>query len=236
MKRKHLLLLLCSIFALLPCGASAQYDEQGYETIDSRDRGNMVHTATTEDGYRIIPRYHHDLRLGIGAPGIWQVAYMSLILPDVDINDNYYDPPTASDNLLEARTYDTPIFYITPISLEYSGYVKNWLLIGAKFSFSSLYRHKLHIATNKRFTTDANYGLSAMCNFRFEYLRRDIVRLYSGIGVGVATRFTKDELYATVPMFDLTYIGITLGRNFYGFGELGGGISGCVRFGFGYRF
>ena len=75
----------------------------------------------------------------------------------------------------------------------------------------------------------------SIVNFRFEYLRRDVVQLYSGIGVGATER--HDESYVVaLPMIDVTYLGVTVGRNIYGFAELGGGINGCIRVGMGYKF
>ena len=108
-------------------------------------------------------------------------------------------------------------------------------MIGGKAMFSSVYYHELNVGTNKRVCSHYDNTYAMFVNFRFEYLRRDVVQLYSGIGVGATVR--HDESYVVaLPMIDITYLGVTVGRNIYGFAELGGGISGCIRVGMGYKF
>ena len=80
-----------------------------------------------------------------------------------------------------------------------------------------------------------NYLMGAMANFRFEYLRRECVQLYSGCAVGAGVRFTDSKILPTL-MVDWTYIGISFGRKFFGYTEFGGGVSGFLRAGIGGRF
>jgi hypothetical protein len=66
-------------------------------------------------------------------------------------------------------------------------------------------------------------------------MRRKYVQLYSAVGAGVAARFDR-EVGVIIPMYDLTYFGIVVGKNLYGFAEVGAGVSGFARAGIGYRF
>ena len=193
-----------------------EYDEAEYEVprIDTR-------------------RWNNDLRVGIGLPGVIYLLATNIIV-DVDAapSDTHY---TSSDLLASARSYDSDTRLLPPITLEYSRYINKWLMIGGKAMFSSVYYHERNIGTNKRVCSHYDNTYAMFVNIRFEYLRRDVVQLYSGIGVGATVR--HDESYVVaLPMIDVTYLGVTVGRNIYGFAELGGGISGCIRVGMGYKF
>jgi hypothetical protein len=57
------------------------------------------------------------------------------------------------------------------------------------------------------------------------------------VGAAVIVDENRYRRYAEgLPMLDLTYIGLNVGRSFYGFVEIGGGITGWGRVGLGVRF
>ena len=70
-----------------------------------------------------------------------------------------------------------------------------------------------------------------MPTVRFNWFYRDAVQLYSTVSIGVITDF--DEAY---PWGDLTLVGCSFGRKFFGFAEVGMGTAGWLRAGVGYRF
>ena len=228
MRSKLLLLVLCIALAFITTKATAQ-DLEGYDVAEEQD----YNYRSTEQDYRSeeLP-WNNDLRIGVGVPGFIHLLVAAGI--NVDINSQT-TAPTTSDQLASSRYYDTPSYYLPPFTLEYGHYLKKWLLIGAKTMYSTIFYHERHIATHKRVATHCDNTLSILFNMRFEYLRRDIFRMYSGIGIGATMRFTKDFVIG-IPMFDMTYIGMTVGKNIYGFAEIGAGTSGCIRVGMGCKF
>ena len=142
---------------------------------------------------------------------------------------------TTSDVLAKYRYYTTPTIMVTPISVEYNYYVKKWLTVGGRATFTSLYNEVRNIATDEKLYSNGSYALGLILNVRFEYMRREYVQMYSAVGLGLAARFEYNRGIMT-PMYDFTYFGIVVGKGFYGFAEIGAGLSGCARAGIGFRF
>ena len=92
-----------------------------------------------------------------------------------------------------------------------------------------------HIQTDEKLYSDGSYSVGLILNLRFEYMRREYVQLYSAFGAGFAARFEYDR-GILIPMYDATYFGIVVGKNLYGFAEVGAGLSGSIRAGLGFRF
>lgn len=229
-------LAVVALTALLISATTTNVVAQEYSTTEySNDRYS---TYEYDDADYEVPRidtrrWNNDLRVGIGLPGVIHLLTMNIIV-DVD-TDPSYTHQTSSDLLADARSYDSPTRLLPPITLEYSRYINKWLKIGGKAMYSSVYYHERNVGTNKIIRSHYDNAYAMFVNFRFEYLRRDVVQLYSGIGVGATVRQNESYVIA-FPMIDVTYLGITLGRDLYGFAELGGGISGCIRVGMGYKF
>lgn len=180
-------------------------------------------------------RWRHNLRLTFGSPSAIQCAFLDGIMS----GSNEINAPsrisTTSDVLAQYRYYTTPTIMVTPISVEYNYYVKRWLTVGGRATFTSLYNEVRNIATDERLYANGSYAVGLILNVRFEYMRREYVQLYSAVGLGLAARFEYNRGIMT-PMYDFTYFGIVVGKGFYGFAEIGAGLSGCARAGIGFRF
>ena len=180
-------------------------------------------------------RWRHNLRLTFGSPSAIQCAFLDGIMS----GSNEINAPsrisTTSDVLAQYRYYTTPTIMVTPISVEYNYYVKRWLTVGGRATFTSLYNEVRNIATDERLYSNGSYAVGLILNVRFEYMRREYVQLYSAVGLGLAARFEYNRGIMT-PMYDFTYFGIVVGKGFYGFAEIGAGLSGCARAGIGFRF
>lgn len=180
-------------------------------------------------------RWRHNLRLTFGSPSAIQCAFLDGIMS----GSNEINAPsrisTTSDVLAQYRYYTTPTIMVTPISVEYNYYVKRWLTVGGRATFTSLYNEVRNIATDEKLYSNGSYALGLILNVRFEYMRREYVQLYSAVGLGLAARFEYNRGIMT-PMYDFTYFGIVVGKGFYGFAEIGAGLSGCARAGIGFRF
>jgi hypothetical protein len=180
-------------------------------------------------------RWRHNLRLTFGTPSAIQCAFLDGIMSESNEVNAPSRIPTASDKLAQYRYYTTPTIMVTPISVEYNYYVKRWLTVGGRATFTSLYNEVRNIATDEKLYSNGSYALGLILNVRFEYMRREYVQLYSAVGLGLAARFEYNRGIMT-PMYDLTYFGIVVGKGFYGFAEIGAGLSGCARAGIGFRF
>lgn len=180
-------------------------------------------------------RWRHNLRLTFGSPSAIQTYFLDGIMSGSNEINTSSRIPTASDKLAQYRYYTTPTIMVTPISVEYNYYVKRWLTVGGRATFTSLYNEVRNIATDERLYANGSYAVGLILNVRFEYMRREYVQMYSAVGLGLAARFEYNRGIMT-PMYDFTYFGILVGKNVYGFAEIGAGLSGCARAGIGFRF
>jgi hypothetical protein len=76
---------------------------------------------------------------------------------------------------------------------------------------------------------------------RFAWYRQGIVQLYSsaGLGLGIERRERywngKENLWGCYCAFDFKPLGISVGRKWFGFAEVGYGSRGVINVGFGCR-
>ena len=180
-------------------------------------------------------RWRHNLRLTFGSPSAIQTYFLDGVMSGSNEINTPSRISTTSDVLAQYRYYTTPTIMVTPISVEYNYYVKRWLTVGGRATFTSLYNEVRNIATDEKLYSNGSYAVGLILNVRFEYMRREYVQLYSAVGMGLAARFEYNRGIMT-PMYDFTYFGIVVGKGFYGFAEIGAGLSGCARAGIGFRF
>lgn len=230
--RNIIVLLLATLFAGGAIAPKAQAQELSPEEAYQRTSYIVVQEQEHREGDTL--RWRHNIRLTLGSPSYIQNVFLDGIMDDSN-EIRPQEMPTASDKLAEYRYYTTPTYMVTPISLEYNHYVKKWLSIGGKATFTALYNEVRNIATEERLYANGSYGVGLILNLRFEYMRREYVQLYSAVGLGLAARFEYNRGILT-PMYDFTYFGIAVGKGFYGFAEIGAGLSGCARAGIGFRF
>lgn len=174
--------------------------------------------------------YRHDIRVGLGATGLSMLFYL-----DSTFDANFpSDNETMSDILAHYR-FNYGELRLTPvISLEYSYAVNDWFAIGVKGSYVSMYRTRRHAHTGERYGRVSLTAINAMVNARFQWLNRDIVKMYSSLGLGAMTAFGLAQ--ETFFFYDATWVGLSVGEKVYGYFEFGGGASGVARAGLGVRF
>ena len=170
----------------------------------------------------------HDIRLGVGSLGLF--SYLLL-------NDSYYDydmiQPGFGSQLAEADTYRTPRWFVGNYTLSYVYHDRRWLQYGGLVSFGASTCRTRHAVTGKTLENHNMYMFGVMPMVRFVWYWREKVQLYSSVAFGV---MMTDFDYEVFPWGDVTLIGCSFGRKFFGFAELGGGMSGVLRVGMGYRF
>ncbi len=212
---------------------SAQVVERRIEKYEDR---KVIKTFTQREGEQVLLKEivlpkridKHDIRVGVGSLGLMT----SLFLDDWGCSGDLDLAATSfNTSLKNADTYSTPRWFVGIYSLSYTYHHFRWLQYGATVSFGASTCKTRHTLTNKVLDNRDMYLLSVMPTVRFVWYWREKVQLYSSISFGVMT-----DLYDILPWGDVTLIGCSFGRKFFGFTEIGGGMSGVFRIGMGYRF
>lgn len=217
------LLLVVATLMALPSKSSAQ-------NFEANDYADSYYAQYEDNGTKrknITLATRNDIRIGAGVPGGTSMLSLQGFLLGITGSSHF-----AANDFFRPETT-----YITPISFEYNHYRNEWLVIGVKAHFSAI-EGDIHAPESGAFKYRAgHYLVGVLFNWRFEYLRREYVQLYSSCGVGVGVRITKPTtLTLPVLMVDWTYIGVTFGKRVFGYAEFGGGVSGFLRAGIGGRF
>ena len=214
---KRITLLICALFVTSVITAQPR-------TVEYDSQQNTV-TVTRVKPKRVD---QHDLRIGIGSPSLGMGLFISGMH-----NDDFY-PKSFREQILDAKTYDAGTYFTGIYSLSYAYHSRRWLQCGATVNFAFTTTPTRYVESNKLKSRETGFMVSVMPTFRFVYLYREKVQLYSTVSVGLAAGSGGMML----PWADFTLIGCTFGRKLFGFVELGSlsGTGGCGRVGIGYRF
>lgn len=176
-------------------------------------------------------RFKHDVRITYGAIGFISGYFLDMISFGCDCGM----PPMYSTPIEPLRTKESPKYVAATFGLSYSQQLKPWLAVGCKTTFSTSVQRVYDTYTNEKLYNNNIYNVAALADARFSYLRRDKVELYSSVAIGLMAHIERANGGVT-PMFDVALFGISVGRSFYGFAEIGAGIGGSARVGLGFRF
>lgn len=213
---KRITLLICALFVTSVISAQSR-------TVEYDGQQNTV-TVTRVKPKRVD---QHDLRIGIGSPSLGLGLFVTTYA-----DDYYYK--NFREEILDAKTYDAGTYFTGIYSLSYAYHSRRWLQCGATVNFALLTNPTRYVEDNTLKSRETSFMVSVMPTFRFVYLYREKVQLYSTVSVGLAGGSSGMML----PWADFTLIGCTFGRKLFGFVELGSltGTGGCGRVGIGYRF
>lgn len=213
---KRITLLICALFVTSVISAQSR-------TVEYDGQQNTV-TVTRVKPKRVD---QHDLRIGIGSPSLGLGLFVTTYA-----DDYYYK--NFREEILDAKTYDAGTYFTGIYSLSYAYHSRRWLQCGATVNFALLTHPTRYVEDNTLKSRETGFMVSVMPTFRFVYLYREKVQLYSTVSVGLAGGSSGMML----PWADFTLIGCTFGRKLFGFVELGSltGTGGCGRVGIGYRF
>lgn len=209
-------LLLVALFVVQ--GAVAHERTKSVVQTDSTTVVTIVKT---------IPKFSpkHDIRVGVGT-----VSLPTLLALDGGWGyDDYY--PDFRRDMANADTYLTPRYFLGNYSLTYTYQDRRWLQYGGQVVFGASTCSRKEVHTNGGVENLNRYVLSVMPTVRFNWFYREAVQMYSSVSFGFVTDF--EDLYMRG---DATLFGCSFGRKFFGFAEVGMGMSGWLRAGFGYRF
>ena len=211
---KTFALLLVALFVVQ--GAMAQTRTKSVVETDSTKVITIVKT---------IPKFSpkHDIRAGVG------IVSLPLLLASGGVYDEYY--PDFRRDMANADTYLTPEYFWGNYSLSYTYHDRKWLQYGGHVVFGATTQSRRDAYTNGEVEDLSHYLLSVMPTVRFNWFYREAVQMYSSVSLGAVTDF--EDLYV---WGDVTLVGCSFGRKFFGFAELGLGMGGWLRGGIGYRF
>lgn len=226
------------VVALFTAGVATAQEIVDDRLIYDRITGYMA-TPDSAEQLSIKPskniqeiRWEHDLSIWYGAPGLVSEA----LIGQINWGCGCDVGPLPFDNgLMDRRTYTGPLYQLTTLGMSYSKQLKPWLGLGAKASFGATWQNEYDVYTRQPIYNYNTYNIAAMLDVRFSWLRRDKVEMYSSIAAGLMAHVERANGGLT-PMADVAFVGLRVGKAFYGFVEIGAGIGGSARGGFGIRF
>lgn len=195
----------------------------------------------------------HDIQIGIGDPLV--AGILTDRFPIFDkcggifskCSDNNWR--TASD-WFSPDVYSTGVIATPTFSVGYKYRFAKWFWFGASVSYTGFYETKYDRISNQKYSSNNLHYITIVPEVRFSWLNKKYVTLYSGIGIGVGL-FIDDTYYSNkffpngqpnydevtwAPTGQLTFVGVHVGRKWYGFTEIGVGCKGIIQAGFGYNF
>ena len=131
--------------------------------------------------------------------------------------------------------------------IEYHYRINHWLSVGANFDTrTSLWkRTDYSICALESITSTRDQhtlGLTLMPTVRFSYYNTPYASLYASVGVGAYMQMYENYIETILPVLDVCYFGVSLGKNHWFCDlELGGApipflLDRLFRFNIGYRF
>lgn len=182
------------------------------------------------DGYvkitKVVPRWNnkHDLRLGVGS---YSLA-ASLFFDGFGYDDMNHD---LKQNIIRNTTRRTPERFWGTYSFSYTYHPRRWFQFGGTVSYGFATQSRRDLQTDEVVVNMNRHAVGIMPTFRFIYMYREKVQLYSAISGGLVF-----GTGISLPWLDATLIGCSFGKNIFGFAEIGAGVCGWGRVGIGYRF
>lgn len=175
----------------------------------------------------------HELFFGVGVTP----------LPAVNQEDDVYYGGSSNLVHFEGDTYLGPKYTSGAWYLGYSYRVKRWLNLCFSISYTSYWRHRQEYYTDRKTGVNRQTYVGVVPAVRLTWLNREYVRMYSTLGVGVTFRCgdheyseDRDHTAKQIATPEVTLIGISVGKTWYMFAEVGPSHHGAFSGGIGYRF
>lgn len=177
----------------------------------------------------------HDLRVMVGfgpMPEQWNIEEWA-----------EHNPWNPAYDVLYSK-YEESFFgrhCFASLSVSYAYRVAERWEIGAVVSYTGFYNGLWRVSDSRKVETHREYYLSVMPQVRYSWMSRKRFRLYSGLDLGLllAARrsFFEDSFRSrATATAQCTFLGMTLGREFFFSAELGAGCRGILNLGMGWRF
>lgn len=197
---------------------------------DASGRRYRLHPVKNFTGPR------HAVSLEIGA---YPLSGSLTLFPGMRCYDDEVSyPPDASGP--EQKVHTGPLRRSGAFGTCYAYRAKRWLEIGITFTYAGFKRNSLRKSDGGVAARWRKRDLTLMPFVRFSWLNRRSMRLYSGLQFGCQWCREEDSRfgYLDYGLFaaQFTWLGISVGRRFFGYAELGTGMRGIFVGGLGYRF
>ena len=230
---KFLTILLFAV--ALPLVAKAQYKYTFRDSLGVYKVEFTPHKSPMGDAQRMhipVSVGAHEIRLGLAYSAYTPLGYTT---------DARWTPAWDFCSVDDGSyTSSNPHWYT--LGVEGGRWFKEWLYFGGAAvwsgGFDNLYEAYPY-PKRSRVYTYMSHNITLMPIVRFAWLRRGIVQLYSGVGLGLSLSFTErveDRYVLPDVAFDATFVGISVGRDLFGYLDIGAGSRGVISFGVGYRF
>lgn len=190
-----------------------------------------LHLAAQSEG--IGPR--HEMRFGVG---VLPEASSNLTAYDID-RDCGVGAEYDRTHLSVGNLYKTP-----SLNFSYTGRLTRWWELGFVVSYHTAYTQTFNNDSNKKVGYYADHYVHLMPTVRFVWFERNLVRMYSSLGVGLGalvgcakpnrSASAKRECFV-VANYEVVGLGISVGRRVFGFAEFGVATRGFINVGVGYR-
>ncbi len=184
--------------------------------------------------YGLGPR--HEMRVGVGL----------LPMSNFDLDAFVIDRDCSAGGFYDrTHLYVGDIYKSPSISFSYTGRLARWFELGFVASYHSAFAHTYTRKGDVKEGHFADHYLHIMPTARFVWLRRDLVRMYSSVGLGITSvhvgcaKPTSTEVArrsaGMIFSFEIVGVGISVGRRVFGFAELGVASRGFFNVGVGCR-
>lgn len=179
--------------------------------------------------------FRYELRIGWGGiPLMDTEVFYDGYSPVLTYDRVFYHPSSLESIYMGYRG----IGYMTGIiSAEMDINFKRWFALTIGIGFNGMYQTVYDSVTGQKSGCNRGVAVSVLPEARFNWLNRNLVRMYSAAGIGIVIGGKRNMDYGSseyflYPAFQLTPVGISVGRKVYGFVELGlgtqflGGMAG----------
>ena len=150
-----------------------------------------------------------------------------------------YEPIYHTYNLFDPDYKLGPKYATGSITASYYYRFKSWFWLGTNLSYTGFTQNYYDSFTRVRLGTNTNHVITVLPTVRFSYLNKQYVTLYSEIAFGLTYNYQRQYNQTVksqfLPAWQTTLIGVSAGKNLYGFAELGSGLRGIAIVGIGYR-
>ena len=181
----------------------------------------------------------HEIRIGI-ADDLFLRGFEN-------ITTNDFRLPTPQDGYRQTGEKAHNYRSTGHLYIEYHYRINHWLSVGANFDTrTSLWKRTDYsiCALESITSTRDQYtlGLTLMPTVRFSYYNTPYASFYASVGVGAYMRMYENYIETILPVLDVCYFGVSLGKNHWFCDlELGGApipflLDRLFRFNIGYRF
>jgi hypothetical protein len=162
---------------------------------------------------------------------------------DSPFNDGFNSiDDTPMERYNKGKYYYDDKIYTQAISLSYTQELKRWLALSINATYSGASQNERRADTNLISGKYRKYYIGIYPTVKFTYFNRPMIRMYSalGFGLGIMDEKWSNNYRSRNKETDLsgqiTFFGISVGKNLFASWEIGIGTMGYLVMGGGYRF